>query len=170
MVLMEWRDGDGCGSQSYDSIPSRQCFGWLQRAIRKIKNGNNGLVNIFSDSRSSLEILICSKTYLSLAHEARRDLFEVVARGRAVRLFWVRAHVGIAENERTDTCFPHTVQSSPDGATLTKKKAADYDRFPLSHAKNVIKAASLEECQKQYAEGSTGEITKCFFSRMEGKR
>ncbi|GBP51479.1 hypothetical protein EVAR_44454_1 [Eumeta japonica] len=30
-------------------------------------------------------------------------------------------------------------------AALTKKTAADYDRFPLSNAKKVIRAASLEE-------------------------
>ncbi|GBP30784.1 hypothetical protein EVAR_82526_1 [Eumeta japonica] len=45
--------------------------------------------------------------------------------------------------------------------------AVDQDLFPLSHVKKVIKSASLEEWQKRYTEGSTSEITKCFFSRME---
>ncbi|GBP37222.1 hypothetical protein EVAR_35655_1 [Eumeta japonica] len=52
-------------------------------------------------------------------------------------------------------------------AALAKKTSADYDRFPLSHAKKVIRAASLEELQKQYAERSTGEIIKCFYPRIE---
>ncbi|GBP28858.1 Retrovirus-related Pol polyprotein from type-1 retrotransposable element R1 [Eumeta japonica] len=30
-----------------------------------------------------------------------------------------------------------------------------------------IRAASLEEWQERYAEGGTGEITKCFFPRVE---
>ncbi|GBP46187.1 hypothetical protein EVAR_24594_1 [Eumeta japonica] len=97
-------------------------------------------------------------SYHPLAHEARRDIFEIVAEGRAVRLFWVRAHAGIADNERADKLARR--------AALTKKMAADYDKFPLSYAKKVIRAASLEEWQEQYAEGSTGESTKCFFSRV----
>ncbi|GBP24851.1 hypothetical protein EVAR_14184_1 [Eumeta japonica] len=40
-------------------------------------------------------------------------------------------------------------------AALKRKTATDYDRFPLSHVKNVISAASLYEWQQRYAEGST---------------
>ncbi|GBP65255.1 Putative 115 kDa protein in type-1 retrotransposable element R1DM [Eumeta japonica] len=50
-----------------------------------------------------------------------------IVESRAVRLFWVRAHAGIAGNERAD--------EFDRWAGLTKKTAADYDRFPLSHAK-----------------------------------
>ncbi|GBP55549.1 Retrovirus-related Pol polyprotein from type-1 retrotransposable element R1 3 [Eumeta japonica] len=35
----------------------------------------------------------------------------------------------------------------------------------MTHAKKVV--TSLEEWQQRYAEGSTGEIIKCFFSRVE---
>ncbi|GBP47017.1 Retrovirus-related Pol polyprotein from type-1 retrotransposable element R1 [Eumeta japonica] len=130
----------------------------LQRAIRRVKNGKDGLVNIFSDSGPPWRYWP-AKTYHPLAHEARRDISEIVAEGRAVRLFWVRAHAGIAGNERADELTRR--------AALTKKTAADYDRFPLSYAKRVIRAASLEEWQERYAEGGTGEITKCFFPRVE---
>ncbi|GBP79726.1 Retrovirus-related Pol polyprotein from type-1 retrotransposable element R1 3 [Eumeta japonica] len=70
-----------------------------------------------------------------------------------------RVHAGIAGNERADELARR--------AALTKKTAVDYDRFPLSHAKKVIRAASLEEWQQRYTEGSTGEITKRLFRRVE---
>ncbi|GBP85778.1 hypothetical protein EVAR_84594_1 [Eumeta japonica] len=77
-----------------------------------------------------------------------------------VRLFWVRAHAGTTGNERADELARN--------AALKKKTAADYDRYPLSYAKKVIRAASLDEWQQRYTEGGTGEITKCFFPRVEG--
>ncbi|GBP96467.1 Putative 115 kDa protein in type-1 retrotransposable element R1DM [Eumeta japonica] len=153
-ALTEWRDGRETWYSTLRLDPFCTVFQAemvaLQRAIRRVKNGKDGLVNIFSDSRSSLEVLAGPKTYHPLAHEARRDISEIVAEGRAVR-----AHAGIAGNERADELARR--------AALTKKTAADYDRFPLSYAKRVIRAASLEEWQERYAEGGTGEITKCFF-------
>ncbi|GBP61471.1 hypothetical protein EVAR_34707_1 [Eumeta japonica] len=55
-----------------------------------------------------------------------RDISEIVAEDRAVRLFWVRAHAGIAGNERNKLT---------ERTALTKKTAATYDKFPLTHAK-----------------------------------
>ncbi|GBP81630.1 hypothetical protein EVAR_74892_1 [Eumeta japonica] len=98
----------------------------LQRAIRRVRNGKDGLINIFSNSRSSLKI---------------------------------RVHGEISKNDRADELARRV--------DFTKKTAADYDKFPLSHAKKVIRAASLEERQQRYTEGSTVKITKCFFPREE---
>ncbi|GBP73626.1 hypothetical protein EVAR_49248_1 [Eumeta japonica] len=73
--------------------------------------------------------------------------------------FWVRAHGVIAGNERAYELARRVA--------LTKKTASDYDKFPLSYANKVIRAASLEEWQERYAEGITGEVTKCFFPLAE---
>ncbi|GBP78965.1 hypothetical protein EVAR_57842_1 [Eumeta japonica] len=110
----------------------------LQRAISRVKNGKNGLVNMFKDIiRSCLEVLISSRTYHSLVRKTRRDISEIITEGRAVHLFCVRAHTGISGNE----CANELARR----AALTKKTIADYDCFPLSYAKKVIRSESLKE-------------------------
>ncbi|GBP18004.1 hypothetical protein EVAR_16949_1 [Eumeta japonica] len=51
-------------------------------------------------------------------------------------------------------------------AALTKKTKADYNRYPLIHAKRVIRAVSLEEWQERYTEKSTGNIVKRRYSEI----
>ncbi|GBP96905.1 Putative 115 kDa protein in type-1 retrotransposable element R1DM [Eumeta japonica] len=91
-ALTEWRDGGRRGTRRYDSIPSARSF---RRRWSRCKGRYGG--------------------------EEWRDISEIVAEGRAVRLFWVRAHAGIAGNERADELARR--------AALTKKTAADYDGF-----------------------------------------
>ncbi|GBP91972.1 Putative 115 kDa protein in type-1 retrotransposable element R1DM [Eumeta japonica] len=65
---------------------------------------------------------------------------------------------------------PHSVpafRADPLEAAPSRHTSEEYDRFPLSYAKKVIRAASLKEWQQRYAEESTDEITKCFFTRVE---
>ncbi|GBP24700.1 hypothetical protein EVAR_15907_1 [Eumeta japonica] len=162
----EWRDGEAIWYSTlrldpFCTVFQAEMFA-LQRTLRRARNGKDGLVYIFRDSRSSLEVLTGSKTYHSLVHEARRNISEIVAEDRAVRLFWVRADVKIAGNDCADELNRR--------ATITKSMAADYDRFPLSHEKKVkisIRAVSLEEWQQRYTEESSSEITKCFFPQVE---
>ncbi|GBP14733.1 hypothetical protein EVAR_9635_1 [Eumeta japonica] len=130
-TLTEWRDREGTWYStlrldSFCTVFQAEMVA-LERAIQRVKNGKDTLVNVFSESRSALEVLTGP-----LAREARRDISDIVAH-----------------------------------AALTKKTAADYDKFPLSYAKKVIRAASMEEWQERYAEESTGEITKCFFPRVK---
>ncbi|GBP31641.1 hypothetical protein EVAR_84087_1 [Eumeta japonica] len=71
-------------------------------ALRKVKKDKDWLLNIFSDSRFSLDIPTGPKTYHPLTHEDNRNPYKIVTESRAVRLFWMRAHARIAENARTD--------------------------------------------------------------------
>ncbi|GBP66483.1 Eukaryotic translation initiation factor 4 gamma 3 [Eumeta japonica] len=77
--------------------------------------------------RSALKVLTGPKTYHPLAHETRRDISEIVAEGKAVRLFWVKANARIAGNHRANELARR--------AAFTKKTAADCGKFPLSYAK-----------------------------------
>ncbi|GBP79290.1 hypothetical protein EVAR_56220_1 [Eumeta japonica] len=74
-------------------------------------------------------MLTNSRTYDPFAHKARHDVSKIVAKGRTVHLFWVRAHGVFAGNERANKLARR--------AALITKTAADYDRFPLSYSKEI---------------------------------
>ncbi|GBP83620.1 hypothetical protein EVAR_61234_1 [Eumeta japonica] len=121
------------GTYRYDSIPSA----W------RVKKGKDGLVNVFSDSRSALEVLTALEPAItSCFAESNPVSFST-----------------ITGNEHVDELARH--------AALTKKKVVGCDKFSLSYTKKMIGAASLENYQNRYAEGSTGEVIKCLFPQTE---
>ncbi|GBP00870.1 hypothetical protein EVAR_50151_1 [Eumeta japonica] len=100
-ALTEWRDGEETWCSTLRLDPFCTVFQAemvaLQRAIRRVKM--EGLVNIFSDSKSS-EVLTGPED-LSLSSS------KLATSPRSLRragpcLFWVRAHAGIAGNERAE--------------------------------------------------------------------
>ncbi|GBP92228.1 Putative 115 kDa protein in type-1 retrotransposable element R1DM [Eumeta japonica] len=161
-ALTEWRDEMESGNstfrlESFCTVFQAEMFA-LHRAIKRVKEGKDRLVNIFSDSKSSLQMLTAPKP-TTLWPMQRQDIRDIVAEGRKCAYSGC-GHAGTTGNERADELARN--------AALKKKTAADYDRYPLSYAKKVIRAASLDEWQQRYTEGGTGEITKCFFPRVEG--
>ncbi|GBP00237.1 hypothetical protein EVAR_66467_1 [Eumeta japonica] len=100
------------------------------------------------DSKSSLQMLTAPKPTTSGPCSAKTS---GISRKAGSAPILVRAHAGTTGNERADELARN--------AALKKKTAADYDRYPLSYAKKVIRAASLDEWQQRYTEGGTGEIT-----------
>ncbi|GBP68550.1 hypothetical protein EVAR_53968_1 [Eumeta japonica] len=90
-ALTEWRDGMESGKYAYRLEPFCTVFQAeifaLHRAIKRVKKGKDRLVNIFSDSKSSLQMLTDPITYNPPAHAARLDILDIIAEGRGVRLF-----------------------------------------------------------------------------------
>ncbi|GBP21030.1 hypothetical protein EVAR_11061_1 [Eumeta japonica] len=119
-ALTEWRDemesGTPCSGSNPSARYSRQMFA-LHRAIKRVKEGKDRLVNIFSDSKSSLQMLTAPKP-TTLWPMQRQDIRDIVGR-QEVRLFWV-------QRERADELARNAA---------LKRNAADYDRYPLSYAK-----------------------------------
>ncbi|GBO99859.1 hypothetical protein EVAR_90714_1 [Eumeta japonica] len=59
---------------------------------------------------------------------------------RSLRKAGLCAYFGLSMPESRET----SVRTSSPGAALTKRRQRTTDRFPLSYAKKVIRAASLE--------------------------
>ncbi|GBP96807.1 hypothetical protein EVAR_85564_1 [Eumeta japonica] len=66
----------------------------LYRAVAMVKASREKVVNILSDSRSSLELLSNPRTGHPLAHAIRESTRNANAEGKEIRFYWLRAHVG----------------------------------------------------------------------------
>ncbi|XP_063823084.1 uncharacterized protein LOC135073021 [Ostrinia nubilalis] len=131
----------------------------LYRAIARAKESKEPNVNILSDSRSSLELLTNYKLLHPLAKAIREDLATIREEGRNVRLFWLRAHVGTAGNERADELAK--TAASKDDSSL------DYAEIPLSYIKRKIREETIQKWQDRYNNSETGTITKVFFPDVD---
>ncbi|XP_069365327.1 uncharacterized protein [Maniola hyperantus] len=153
-----WKDGKETASmklrlEPYCTVFQAELFA-LRRAIEKFSKGKDDEVCILSDSRSSLDLLRNHRSFHPLAFAIRKQIANLRQQGKEIRLYWIKAHVGIEGNERADELAKQ--------AALHKKSKADYDACPVSYVKRQIRQATLDVWQKRYSEGDTANTTKAF--------
>lgn len=87
------------------SVFTGECLAILE-AVRYILLFNLHQSIIFSDSRSSLESLLCnpfsSKTHNPILFEIKKSVRDCLLKGLKVVFAWIPSHVGIFGNERVD--------------------------------------------------------------------
>lgn len=158
-ALTWWEEGRESSYSTFSLDPTCTVFQSelyaLHRAVDLAKNSSKELVNILSDSRSSLELLGNPKTIHPLTGKIKESIKEIRADGREVRLFWLRAHVGTAGNERAD-------QLAKQAASETTS-TPDYGEVPVSYVKKKIREETVRKWQDRYVSSSTGAVTKVFF-------
>ncbi|XP_063628219.1 uncharacterized protein LOC134799713 [Cydia splendana] len=119
---------------------------------------SNRTATIHSDSRAALQAVSNPNTLNPIAVEIRGKIEAAKEKGRPVQLKWIKAHVGLAGNERADELAKQ--------AALHNKRAPAYDKFPISYAKKTIRALTIEKWQNRYETAEQGAGTRLFFDSV----
>ncbi|CAH2207795.1 jg27143, partial [Pararge aegeria aegeria] len=162
-ALTGWRDGKETLYkkfllQSYCTVFQAELYALYQATKVALKAKEDSVI-ILSDSRSALEMLGRTEVFHPLAFAVRRNLTLLRKKGKIIRLFWVRAHVGVTGNERADYLAKEAV--------LKLKTRPNYDGCPLSYIKKNIRRETVVKWSARYKEAETASITKAFLPTVE---
>ncbi|KAJ2937354.1 hypothetical protein O0L34_g19238 [Tuta absoluta] len=158
-ALSYWREGTErvykkFKLESYCTVFQAEMYALLQ-ATELVLKGKDVQINIFSDSRSALELLNSHDSYHPLVLQIKENLARIAKQNKKLGLFWIRAHVGVEGNERADVLAKD--------AALHKKTAPNNDQCPISFIKRTIRQDTLQNWNIRYNEKETASTTKAFF-------
>ncbi|XP_069364907.1 uncharacterized protein [Maniola hyperantus] len=127
--LVYWRDGIETGKkkfllESYCSVYQAEMYALYRATDVAIKCKDKQIM--ITDSKSSLETIQNLKSYDPLAFEIGQNLKKLKNEQKIIRLFWIRAHVGVEGNERADQY------------KTTEKAAVTKSFFPAVEGANAI--------------------------------
>lgn len=130
----------------------------ILRALQLAEGRGESAFSIASDSRSSLEAVSDPNSLHPLVAEIKELIVRLGQEGKAVTLYWVKAHCGIEGNERADELAKQ--------AALRDRRQPFYDKYPLSYAKRLVRSDSINDWQKVYDTSQAGSTTKLFFKNV----
>jgi len=107
---------------------------------------------IYTDSRMTLESFKNSNIHIFLIEEIRRKLTEMGKTNWKIQFSWVKAHVGIHENEVTEKLAKEA------GTNLDIKES--HENVPKSVVINELGEISADMSKREWNQTTKGEITK----------
>nr|XP_037877477.1 uncharacterized protein LOC119631031 [Bombyx mori] len=126
----------------------------INSATEEILRCSEDSFGIFSDSRSSLDILKNVNSTHPLVTKITKNINNIKLQKKQITLHWIKAHNGLEGNERAD-------QLAKEAAK--KKAKPEYDKCPIAFVKRRIREESIDEWSERYEAGTTAGTTKLFF-------
>ena len=157
-ALSWWYDGAETRAQKYKLDPmctvyQAEMYAVLRATESIIKSGGMDF-GIYSDSRSTLEVLGNHDSFHPLKILIQENITKIKGQNKTLAWFWIRAHVGTEGNERADFLAKE--------AALNGKKKADYDACPISFIKKQIRSKTQKLWNERYVSEGTAAGTKIF--------
>nr|XP_013189923.1 unnamed protein product [Amyelois transitella] len=140
---------------SYCSVYQAELLAICEAVRRILECRAESTFGIYSDSMSALQTVANPFSRHPLVVNIRANIKDIRDHNKIVKLFWVKAHAGLEGNERADVLAKE--------AAVGSKRRQDYDLFPISYAKRVLREDTLGIWEKRYNDGETAAITKLFF-------
>ena len=117
-------EGSGCGVCSVDLSKSVKISSFassftaelyaILEALTFIQQTNHPSITVFSDSRSSLQILLNNRRNNPIANDIITLLYNLKTTGRVIKFCWVPAHSNIQGNETADRLAKEAATSQTD--------------------------------------------------------
>ncbi|CAN0592004.1 unnamed protein product [Ectocarpus sp. 12 AP-2014] len=145
------RLADGCTVFQAELLAIKHAVSWASF------NCSGQSVAIFSDSRSSLEVLQNRTSYNSLASDTRKLLDDFSGH---ICLVWTRAHVGTVGNEVADQLAKEA----------TREVLVEYSKFPMSFAIRILRQQVIAKWNQRWRLTENGSTTKVFFPTVGSRQ
>jgi ribonuclease HI len=115
-------------------------------------------IDIFTDSRITLDLLQNANNRSYLIEEIRKRLSHLDRANWTIGISWVKAHAGIYGNEMADQL--------PKAATRNSDIAVSFNRIPTNTLYSELKEVAIQKLQTDWDKCSKAAITKEFFPNV----
>ena len=134
----------------------------ILKALEKIQNldTNEKTVQVFTDSRITLDALKNRKNHAHLIEQIRTRVIELENQNWNIDFHWVKAHAGHHGNELAD-------QLAKEAAASIENET--YRKIPKSTVIRELNEGSLIQWQSEWDKTTKGQITKDFFPVIQDR-